>query len=325
MVSLFLSSCGKGKVEVKPVGELTQYKDPLYNFEISYPKEWTKNCELGTARFYGSSNDINRFADPASGAGKGGVMIKYVTSKIDVGLNEYAKAQKDTMVKENRRVDPEEALKIDGKDAIRIKVTSNYSKKDNALKSYRIYSISDSLLTFIELSAFNDDWDVYQQIFDAVLKTVKLGKAPTASSATSAIELPSDQFDNYQTPYFTVSYPSNFNFSSPPKGTNEFSVELKGQRLDCTIRFDVFPAKGLTVEKVVNQNKAKYNANANPTTLDGTAAQYLNYSQMKNVSSRAYFIVKNDKVIRITLNWFSPESNTYKPVFEKVVNSIKLK
>lgn len=326
MISLFVLSCGKKTVQVKPVGELTQYKDPLYNFEVSYPKEWTKNCELGTARFYGSANDISRFSDPVSGAGRPGVMIKIVTSKTDVGLNEYVKAQRDTMVKESRMVEPEEAIKVDGKDAIKVKVTSHYSKKDNAQRSFRIYTINDSLLSYIELSAFNEDWDAYQQIFEAVLKTVKLGKMPTVSSATSAIEKPSDQFDSYQTPYFTVGYPSNFNFSSPPKGTNDFSVELKGQRLDCAIRFDVFPAKGLTVDKVVNQNKSKYKAaNGTPITLDGAAARYMNYSMIKNVSSRVYFIVKNDKVIRITLNWFTPESDTYKPVFEKVVNSMKLK
>jgi hypothetical protein len=327
LISLLVIGCGKKIVEIKKVGELSQYKDPVYSFEVSYPKDWTKNNEIGTARFYPDQNSIGRFADPFTGAGQGGVQIKVAVEKTVETLVKVAKNYRDTMVAERRKIDGEEKIKVDGQDAIKIFLTSNFGK-ENVQKSFRIFIATDSLVTYIDCAAFNQDWEAYAPIFDAVVQKVKIGKMPTAGGAktSSAVEKPSDVFANYQTPYFSVSYPENFNFSSPPKGKNEFSVELKGERLDCTIRFDVFPAKGLTVDKVVNQNKAAYKAaSGTPLTIDGVAAQYMNYSQQKNVNSRAYFIVKNDKVIRITLNWFTPESDTYKPVFEKVVNSMKLK
>jgi hypothetical protein len=327
LVSIMIIGCGKKKVDIKTVGELTQYKDPVYSFEVSYPKDWVKNNEIGTGRFYPDQNSMGRFSDPYSGAGQGGVQIKVACVKSGDALEKAAKDYKDTMRAEQRKIDNEEKFKLGDKEGIKVYLTSNYGK-ENVQKSYRIFFVTDSVVTYIDCAAFNYDWEAYAPIFDAVVKSLKTGITPKAgaTSNVATIEKPSDKFENYNTPYFTVSYPENFNFSSPPKGKNEFSVELKGERLDCTIRFDVFGAQKLTVDKVVNQNKAAYKTtSATPVTIDGTAAQYMNYSQIKNVSSRAYFIVKNDKVIRITLNWFTPESDTYKPVFEKVVNSMKLK
>ena len=46
---------------------------------------------------------------------------------------------------------------------------------------------------------------------------------------------------------------------------------------------------------------------------------------MSKVSSRAYFTVKNDKVVRTTLNWFAPKKGEYFPVLEGMVKSLKLK
>jgi hypothetical protein len=324
-ISLLVIGCGKKKVDVKLVPELTQYKDPLYSFEVSYPKDWSKNNEIGTVRYYPEQSSMNRFADPLSGAGQGGVQIKLSCYKSGETLEKIAKDYKDTARAELRKIDLEEKVKVDNQDGIKISLTSNYGK-ENVQKSYRIFVVTDSLVTYIDCAAFNTDWDAYGQIFDAVVKSVKIGKMPTAGAVSNIIEKPSDKFDNYSTSFFTISYPDNFNFNSPPKGKNEFSVELKGQRLDCTVRFDVFPAKGLTVEKVVNQNKAAYKAaSSTPVTIDGVSAQYMNYTQQKNVTSRAYFVVKNDKVIRITLNWYTPENDTYKPIFERVIGSMKLK
>jgi hypothetical protein len=329
LTALFLAlvfvNCGKKRAEVKPLGEITSYKDPLYSFEISYPKEWSKNCIVGTARFYSTPDDQTRFSDPFSGAGRGGVEVKYAVEKSGEELIRIVKDFKDTMRAEQRIIDKEENIKVEGKEAIRIYLTSNYGK-DNIMKSFRIFYVEDSLVCYVNCAAFNTDWEAYSQIFDAVVNSIKWAKKPTAATASAITEKPSDTFDSYTSNYFTVNYPDNFNFSSPPKGKNELSVEMKGYRLDCTVRFDVFPAQKLTVEKVVEQNKKNYKTTtATPTSIDGNSAFYMNYSTVKNVSSRVYFVVKNDKVIRVTLNWYTPESDIYKPVFEKVVASLKLK
>ena len=52
---------------------------------------------------------------------------------------------------------------------------------------------------------------------------------------------------------------------------------------------------------------------------------YLNYSVAANIGSRAYFVVKGDKVYRLSLNWFKPQEADYISVFEKMAASLKVK
>jgi acyl-coenzyme A synthetase/AMP-(fatty) acid ligase len=63
---------------------------------------------------------------------------------------------------------------------------------------------------------------------------------------------------------------------------------------------DASMIKALAVEKVVEQNTGKFRGASAPktTTVSGEKAMYLNYSPAKDVSSRVYFMVKNDKVYR---------------------------
>jgi hypothetical protein len=86
------------------------------------------------------------------------------------------------------------------------------------------------------------------------------------------------------------------------------------------------PSKKLSLEKVVEQNskffRSSYKGN---TTIGGEKATYLNYSLVKNVDSRVYFVVKNDKIFRIIFNYYSPMKNDFLPAFEKVIASIRFK
>ena len=94
----------------------------------------------------------------------------------------------------------------------------------------------------------------------------------------------------------------------------------------CSIHIDVFGAKKLTVDKVWEQNKGKYKAKGTGTSIiDGEKTFWVDYTPMASVNSRAYFVVKNDKVVRTTVNYFAPQKEIYFTVFENAVKSIKLK
>jgi hypothetical protein len=101
---------------------------------------------------------------------------------------------------------------------------------------------------------------------------------------------------------------------------------MRADRLDCSINIDVFDAKKLSVEKVWEQNKGRYNAKSTgQAKIDDQNAFYADYSPRKDINSRVYFAVKNDKVIRVTINYFAPQKDVYFPTFENMVKSIKLK
>jgi hypothetical protein len=138
--------------------------------------------------------------------------------------------------------------------------------------------------------------------------------------------LPSETFSEYDAKMFTFLYPENFNFTNPPKGKNEMVVGLRGQRQDCNILFDVFGAQGLTLEKVFAQNKGRYKgAVEGKATIGGQPALTLTLSAAKDVERRVYFSMKNDKVVRITMDWFKPQRTEYLAAYEKVIASIKFK
>jgi hypothetical protein len=88
----------------------------------------------------------------------------------------------------------------------------------------------------------------------------------------------------------------------------------------------VFGAKGLTLEKVLAQNKGKFaGALEGKATVGGQQAMTLTYQATRDVERRFYFVVKNDKVIRATFDWFKPQRAEYLAAYEKVLSSMKFK
>src|SRR6202008_3165306 len=81
--------------------------------------------------------------------------------------------------------------------------------------------------------------------------------------------------------FFTMQYPDNLEFVQVPKGNNDFAMEMRADRRDCSIHIDVFGAKGLTVEKVWDQNKGRYKSKGTGNaTIDGNKAFWVDYTPM---------------------------------------------
>ena len=77
---------------------------------------------------------------------------------------------------------------------------------------------------------------------------------------------------------------------------------------------------------MVDQNKGRYKgATAGKSTVGGQPAITLTMSASKDVDRRVYFTVKNDRVVRITMDWFKPQRAEYLAAYDKVVSSIKFK
>ena len=164
---------------------------------------------------------------------------------------------------------------------------------------------------------------MHKLIFDAITKSFEFAK-PVEKGRDQT--LPSEAFTDYDAKLFSFQYPKNFNFVVVPKGNNELALGLRGVRQDCSILFHVFAAKGLTVEKVVDQNKGKYaGATTGKATISGQPALTLTYSPTREVERRFYFLVKADKVYRVSMDWFKPQREQYLATYEKVIQSIKIK
>ena len=51
----------------------------------------------------------------------------------------------------------------------------------------------------------------------------------------------------------------------------------------------------------------------------------LTYSPTGQVERRIYYVVKNDKVFRVTLDWVRTQRQDYLATYDKVIGSIKFK
>jgi hypothetical protein len=318
---LVLGGCGgEKKMEPVPVGEMDAYKDPAIGFHVAYPKGWVVNAQVGRASFYNQPEVDKKFLDPQS-AGIPGVEISVRMEKNEDAAG-AAKKWRDDRTTEGFILQADQQLTVAGKPATKIPFEAHYDKS-NVVWGHRIFIPLDSVLCELSFSGFGDRYATHAAIFEKVLASFELPK-PVEKGRDAT--LPSESFNEYDAKMFTFLQPENFSYVERPKGKNDIVVGIRGVRQDCNILFDVFAAQGLTLEKVVNQNKGKYKgAVEGKATVAGLPAITLTMSATKDVDRRVYFAVRNDKVIRITMDWYKPQRAEYLAAYDKVISSIKFK
>jgi hypothetical protein len=315
-----LAGCG-GEKKIEPVkpGEMETYKDPGFGYSIQYPKGWLPNAEVGRAGFYSAQDVDKKFLDP-TGQFPDGVMIG--VTAIRSSNPDTAKRIMDEMAKSGFVVAKPDTVMVGGKTGIRYGYTGMYTKTIKETGQH-IYVPFDTVLYDIRFAGFGGYFDAYKAVFDASLASLQFPKPAVPGRDPT---LPSETMSEMNSKLFSFQYPDNFNGISVPKGTSEEVIELRGVRQDCSIRVDVFGAKGLTVEKVFDQNKGKYKATATAkTTVAGLPAMSLTYAPTPSVERRFYFMVKNDKVFRVTMDWYRPQREEYLKAYDKTISSLKIK
>jgi len=316
---LFVWGCGKTEIAPATMGTPNAYKDPGYGFSIQYPEKWLQLGTVGKALFTESQDMADKFIDPRKGIEGGRVLVEVyphtaVESAIDSG--------KMVLAQTNAEVSPQTDITVDGRNATKIPYSIQATSKTKIF-GYEIYVPGDTAVYKLTIEGYGDQYQAHTAVFDAMVASFKL---PVVVEKKPDVWQPSPSMSNLDTKFFTLPYPENMEFVDVKKGDKDYVVELKADRQDVTFHVDVFGAVGLTADKVWEQNKGRYRARGSgETTIDGQKAFWVDYSPMANVSSRAYFTVKNDKVIRTTMNWFAPKKDVYFPVLEGMIKSIKLK
>lgn len=309
------------------VPPLQSYRDALNLFAISVPADWQQSSEPGKLNIYNTQDAWNKFADPSSSS-KPGVRI-YIYAQ-DIGgqrLQDVVEQFKDNLRQQQAQIDPDVQTTLAGIPAIKIPYALRIDNR-NTIYGSAVLAVADSVEYGYECQGFNKEFNRYAPIFDTVETTYQIIPKAVAKQQLPEDLIPSSTFATYQNDVFSIQYPANF--TATPKGASgdiQSSVIIQGYRVDCTIQVDVLDAKKLTVEKVFDQNKGKYPnvAGTKKIQLDGLEAYQINYSTMRGIQSRAYFVVKNDKWIRVTLNWATEMQKDFLPAFEKAVSSLKLK
>jgi hypothetical protein len=267
---------------------------------------------------YNAQDVDKKFIDP-TGVGALGVEISVDLIKTPDPAARIREIKAE-MVSANYEVGQESQVTVSSVSATKLPYTANYGGA-NVIHGHHVFVPADSALYDLGFSGFGGYYDAYAAVFEASLNSFTLPKPKEPGRDET---LPSETFSSYVTDYLTFDYPDNFNFSSPPKGKNDLVVELRGVRQDCSIRFDVFGAEGLDVDKVFEQNKGAYrNAASKKVTVGGQPAWSLTYAPTAAVERSFYFVVHNNKVIRGTFDWYKPQRDEYLKAYNQVVASIR--
>lgn len=322
-ISILLIGCEK-KLDPVKVGELSEYKDPAFGFKVKYLAAWKSLGEAGRAKFSKSQEVINKFLDPRTGEEGAEVSIEVLQYKggtIDDITLEGKEELKQTW--KNIQVLPDEKITIAGKEATKIGYGIPVTSKKQ-ITGYDIYFPGDTAVYKITCLGYGDHYAAHADVFNAVVNSFE---PPVIVSQKPDQWTPSPTMQTYTSNFFTMLYPENLEFVPVRKDANDdLTMEMRTDRLDCSIHIDVFGAKKLTADKVWAQNKGRYTIRTSgQTQIDGQDAYWADYSPRRDIGSRVYFTVKNDKVIRITVNYFAAQKNNYFPTFENMVKSIKLK
>lgn len=320
---VLLQGCQKSAEPVK-IEAWERFQQPYFKVSFSYPKGWHVVGEGGKMSLYSSQEAVEKFIDPTT-PGKMGLELLVAYEKLDKiqSLEEYAASWKSDLTSSGYTLGAEATAAIDGLPAAQVEYSGRIDENIK-LSGVRAMTMKDSVLYTIQYRSFNEQFAANRSLFDTLLASVRLAQPKIASADVTK---PSEEFTQFSNEFLQISHPGNFETTFPPlKGGAQFSLELKGYREDCTIRIDVLPAKGLTVEKVVEQNLKFFKTTSRgSSTIDGTKAMYLNYSPAKSIASRAYFLVKNDRVYRMIINYYQPLKNDYLPAFEKTIASVRVK
>lgn len=321
LAAILLIGCGEKKMEPVAVGEMQEYKDPGFGWSLSYPKDWpVVNAEVGRARFYNATGVDSKFRVPNE-PGTIGAEISVDVIKTGDAASQVAKNIAE--MKANQfQVQPEEKVTVNGIEGTKVKYAANWGK-GSIIHGHHVYLAKDSLLYDLGFAGFGQFYDAYAAVFDASLNSFKPAKPKEKGRDET---LPAESYTTFNGKAFSFDYPENFNTTNPAKGKYDEVAEFRGVRQDCSIRFDVSAAKGLTLEKVFQQNKGLIRGGvAGKATVAGQPAMTLTGAVTKDVVRRMYFIVKDDKIIRITTDWYKPQSEQYTAAYDKVIASVKLK
>lgn len=321
---LGLIGCTK-KEPLPPITEWDKSQDPYFKVQFDYPKGWVKAGESGKISFTSSEAAAAKFFDPTSREAPDGAQIIVSFERLDTlkPLETFVESDRSELSASGFNLKPSEQATIDGQPAVKFGYGGRYTEK-TVIEAIRVFVLKDTVLYKATFWGFNDYFAPWTAVIDTFISTAQLPKAKAAKVDES---IPSSTYETMTNDVLSISYPNNFNPVSPaPKGDVQFVLMLQGYRNDSNVLIDVRPAQNLTVDKVLEQNRKVYKpTSSGQTTIDGNKAPYLNYSMTKDVASRVYFVVKNDKFYRIIINYFEPRKNDFLPAFEKSVASIRIK
>jgi hypothetical protein len=314
-----------------------EYADAVVKFAVRYPDNWTNSVNPGhKAVFYSSGRMFDAFI---KGIAEPGAKIEVAAMPGDAAAVQASIDSLKANFTDPNVVKAPEKSTLNGMEAT--KVSYGYDFEDTKLTAERYYVVKDGMVSYLETAVIGNYAD-YATVFDTARASFRPGTpavaatpAPTpgdtshvAARDSDVVDAPAADFKSYSGPGFSIQYPSNFSPTTGAAGKGAIAaVTFSGTRNDSYYRVDVFTLpSGMTLDQVAEQNKKVYKGAASPATVGGQKGVVFNYNAGGGkVTSHAYFVVANNKLYRITTNWFTPQQQLYQPAFQKALGTFAAK
>lgn len=327
LIFIFIFNSCNGKKHIVEIEGLDTYNDPSVNLSIKYPKNWEIQKYSGDRFLAFSSKTVNKRFRTFDPEGEPGAKIELLVVQLPEGQTIDSVISKKMFTSET--YSKPEKITIDGVEGV--KETYQFPLADGLFQGEIYYAQKDpKIVTVISFEAFGGTFTQYKPWFEQIINSVKLASLPQISRDTikKVIEAPppSENLIPYSGDGFSIKIPDNFDVRNPKIPNAIKSYQYIGERrLDCDIRIDIFDAsKQNNLDKIVEDNKSKHkNINPVATTLSSEKAYLFEYAPVTNVKSKVFYTIHNNKLYRVTVNWFIGEEKLYKPIFDKVISSFK--
>lgn len=337
---ILFSSCEQKTIpEEFHVTEYATYEDPVTKARILYPARWIVQSLPGKLAFFTSSSAVaDRFLQySTSGADGARIGILFFQMDTTKTLRSYLDSVR-VFTDPSFYSEPEQ-VQIGGKMGYMLKYS--VQMEDGLFYGEQYVATADTqIVTVVQMEVFGGLQDAVRPIFDTVLKTLVLGKAPVERPVeidTVIVERepfkPDPNFKQFQSEHFSISIPTNFVSNVLPSGKSLYRVKFQGDNgpKDCTVEIDVFDAKNVTnIEKILEDNKSVYEQSGfrilgvKSGKVGTYNARYFEYQYGQNIAGRAYFLLQSGKLFRITVNWYIPEKDIYYPVFMRMLSTFRI-
>jgi hypothetical protein len=323
--ALIVSGCGK-KADKVAMTAYDRYQDGYVRLNFAKPAGWQVNSEPERVYVYSSPEAAAKFYTYSS-EGKDGAMLVVTYHKMDTlkNLDKIVHERQNELSANGFDISEVKAQALGGMPGMLLHY-SGVIDANTKVEGLQVQAVKDSFQYSVRYEGFNKLFPACRAAFDTLIATIQVPEAKAKESAADASK-PSKTYKPFENNFVKLSLPDNFDPDFPkPKPPVEFAMEIKLYRADSNLRLDIMPGKGLTVEKVVEQNAKLFKEQSRgETKIDGVKALFLNYSPAANVQSRVYFAVINDKIYRVITNYYKPMKADYEPALEKMVASLATK
>ncbi len=338
LVSLTITSCKK-KAELPTITDWETYQDPINGSEIQYPKAWLRNSDPKRTKIYSSQIVADKFYDFYT---QGNITINEEQGGVEVEISSerFADANVGTL-------DAYKAKSVESYGPLNLsnEQTASFGKetgvkfsfgvkvgKETNLRGEKWIIAHDSAFYTVSISGFNEYFEVYKPLLEKIIESVKLPKPKISYKDPNAASLPSLEVTKFTNDFVEFEHPQNFDVTMPKekKGGAIHSLHVEGLRKDCTFDLEIFPTKTdkgeVKFEKFVEDNKAKFKPKSTGSDkIDGISSVTIVASApAKNIERKVFFVTKGERIYQIVLTWYQPMAE-FRPAFEKIVASLKLK